>query len=312
MFSLSSDHPQRSSQRRLLYLGFLILFITACILPGSVSPTPIVITATFPIVTDTPPVLTQTAPALASATLPSTLPVTLTASNSTSCTVLQDLNLRSGPGTAYNPPIAVLKKGTEFVPIGFEPQGVPGGPWVQAQVESTNQTGWVSAGEQFVSCNLEPATLPEVDVPPPPKGVPPRVGTGAVDGDNIDSFRFSLDYNPDYFVHMYVFRSDDENEVFSANKDGRGVISVEFIVNTLVSPNNVGEEHYRRTEMNPGYCIFAGGEPDCNPWVFENGQYKWSAGGESVEEGNYRLTINVTAEDGEVGNWLIDITIDLP
>ena len=28
--------------------------------------------------------------------------------------------------------------------------------------------------------------------------------------------------------------------------------------------------------------------------------------------GNYQLTVNVTAEDGEVGNWLIDLTIDLP
>jgi len=226
--------------------------------------------------------------------------------------VLQDLNLRSGPGTAYNPPLAVLEEGTEFVPIGFEPQGVPGGPWVQAQVESTNQTGWVSAGEQFVSCNLELATLPEVDVPPPPKGVPPRVGTGAVDGDNIDSFRFSFDYNPDYLVRMYVFRSDDENEVFSVDKDGRGIDSVEFIVNTLVSPNNVGEEHYRRTEMNPGYCIFAGGEPDCNPWIFENDQNKWVAGGGPVEEGNYLLTVIVTAKDNEVGKWFIDFNIDLP
>jgi hypothetical protein len=105
---------------------------------------------------------------------------------------------------------------------------------------------------------------------------------------------------------MYVFRSDDENEVFSVDKDGRGITSVEFIV----TQGNV--EYYKRTEVNPGYCIFAGGEPDCNPWIFENGQYKWTAGGDPVEEGNYLLTVIVTAEDGEEGRWFIDITIDLP
>ena len=308
MFNFSNNHPQFSSQRRFLYMGFLILVIIACVLPGSVQPTPIVITATPPVSTETPIAATETAPASASATLS----ITLTASNSASCTVLQDLNVRSGPGTAYNPPLAVLEEGTEFVPIGFDPQGVPGGPWVQTQVEGISQPGWVSAGSQFISCNLDFASLPSVEVPPPPKGVPPRVGTGAVDGDGIDNFRFSFDYNPDYFVRMYVFRSDDENEVFSADKDGRGIISVEFIVNSLNQANEVGAEHYRRTEVNPGYCIFAGGEPDCNPWIFENGEYRWNAGGDAVEEGNYLLTVIGTAEDGEVGNWLIDITIDLP
>ena len=67
-----------------------------------------------------------------------------------------------------------------------------------------------------------------------------------------------------------------------------------------------------RTEINPGYCIFAGGEPDCNPWIFENEQNKWSAGGNPVEEGNYQLTIVVTADDDTVGKWFIDINIDLP
>jgi len=291
IFNSSTNHRRRFSRHTLLYLGFFILFISACILPGSLQPTPIVITATSPASTETP---------LASATAP----------NNPSCTVLQDLNLRSGPGTAYNPPLTQLDAGTEFVPIGFEPQGVPGGPWVQAQVESINQTGWVSAGSQFISCNLELSTLPQVDVPPPLRPAAPRIGTGAVDGDKDSwpSFRFSFDYNPDYFLRMYVFRSDDPDEVFSADKDGKGITSVEFVVS---SPDS-SAEYYRRTEINPGYCIFAGGEPDCNPWIFENEQYKWSAGGDPVEEGNYLLTVIVTAEDGVVGTWLIDINIDLP
>src|SRR5574341_2299866 len=163
---------QISQEGRLLFLGLSILFVLACILPFA-RPTPIVITATSPVSTETP--------------LPSaTLPVTSTAPNNPSCTVLQDLNLRSGPGTAYNPPLTQLNAGTEFIPIGFNPQGVPGGPWVQAQVESINQTGWVSAGSQFISCNLELATLPSVQVPPPPQPARPKIGLGAGDG-NLDS-----------------------------------------------------------------------------------------------------------------------------
>lgn len=297
MFGYSNDHPQRSSHARFLYLGLSILFITACILPGSVTPTPVVITATSSSSTETPSTLATATPL-----------VTFTAQAGGTCTVLQDLNLRPGPGTAYIPPLTVLEEGTEFIPIGFDPVGIPGGAWVQTQVEGISQPGWVSAGSQFISCNIEFDSLPVVEVPPPPRGAPPRIGTGAVDGDGIDAFRFSFDYNPEYFVRMYVFRSDDSDEVFSADKDGRDITSVEFIVESA----DETVEYYRRIEMTPGYCIFAGGEPDCNPWLFENGQYKWSAGGDPVQEGNYLLTIIVTAEDDAVGTWLIDITIDLP
>src|SRR4026209_2036470 len=42
-----------------------------------------------------------------------------TASSGPGCTVLQDLNLRSGPGTAYRPPIRVLPANTVVTPLGF-------------------------------------------------------------------------------------------------------------------------------------------------------------------------------------------------
>lgn len=290
--NFSDNIGQRHPAARLIYMGFFIFLILACVVPGSVPPTPIVITAT-PSELETP--------------IPSpTSAVTATPPDDPSCTVLQDLNLRSGPGTAYNPPLAVLEADTEFVPTGFEPQGVPGGPWVQAEVEGTNQIGWVSAGQEFILCNVELTTLPEVVVAPP-RAAPPRIGTGAVDGDGISNFRFSIDYNPEYFVRMYVFRSDDDGEVFSPEKDGRGITSVEFLVESL----DETVEYLRRTEMTPGYCAFAGGEPNCNPWVYENGQYKWSAGGLPVQEGPYKLTITVTAADGVEGRWFIDINADV-
>jgi hypothetical protein len=221
---------------------------------------------------------------------------------------LQDLNLRVGPGTAYTPPVIALATGTQLLPTGFNPVGVPGGPWVQVQVIGTDQVGWVSAGTQFVSCNLDLSSLPPVDVPPPPKPPAPRIGQSDVDGNNISSFRYALDYNPDYFIRMYVFRSDDPDEEFDPAKDGRGITSVDF---TVTNPDG-DVVFYNRTENSPGYCIFGGGEPECNAWLLEGDQYKWLAGGEPIVPGNYLLTVNVIAADGEVGTWLLDVYIALP
>ncbi|HSB02248.1 MAG TPA: SH3 domain-containing protein, partial [Anaerolineales bacterium] len=73
---------------------------------------------------------------------------TTIASPGPSCTVLQDLNLRSGPGTAYRPPIRVLHANDVVTPLGFAPQGIPGGSWAYVQDAATQDKGWVSAGAQ--------------------------------------------------------------------------------------------------------------------------------------------------------------------
>jgi len=285
----------------LLFAGLLLLLVLACSgVTTNTQPTqtPFVITATAP-------PATATAAAEAS---PTASPPEATSTTAPSCTVLQQLNLRTGPGTAYNPPIVALETGTQFVPIGFNPVGVPGGSWVQARVDSINKTGWVSAGEQFVTCNLELSSLPEVTVAPPPKPAAPRVSMGAVDGNNLEIFRFSIDTNNDYFVRMYVFRSDNPDEGFSLSKDGRGIDTVKFLVTSSDNSRNF----FSSTEGQAGYCIFGGGTPECNPWVIENGQYVWGAGGEPVAEQDYELFIEVTADDGEVGNWTIPITVRFP
>src|SRR6266511_5331785 len=82
-----------------------------------------------------------------------------TAGSEPSCTVLQDLNLRSGPGTAYRPPIRVLPANSVVTPLGFAPQGIPGGSWAYVQDPATQDKGWVSAGSQFISCNVDLSTL---------------------------------------------------------------------------------------------------------------------------------------------------------
>jgi len=292
-----------TAHTRLIPAVFVLLFTLACGVAGSPSPTdapptqtPFVVTATSPASTATSIVAKGTAS-----------PIPPTPTSGPTCSVLQDVNLRPGPGTAYNPPITALETGTTFVPIGFNPVGVPSGPWVQARVDSISRTGWVSAGTQYVTCTIDLNSLPEVAVAPPPKPAPPGVGTGAVDGNNISAFRFAIEYGSDYFVRMFVFRSDDPDEEFTPSKDGRGIDTVYFVVTT---PNG-NRTFLERTEGSAGYCIFGGGEPNCNPWVFENGQYMWNSGGEPVIERDYELTIVVTADDGEVGNWIIPVNVRL-
>ncbi|HTP01910.1 MAG TPA: SH3 domain-containing protein [Anaerolineales bacterium] len=254
------------------------------------SSTPVVVTVIVQ-----PP--TQTAePDLPPTLAPTDLPPTA----GPTCTVQQNVNLRSGPGTAYDPPIATLTEGTELIPTAYNPVGIPGGSWVLVQVKGKNEQGWVSGGTQFVSCSVELASLPSAEAPPPPKPQRPVVSAGTPDGNNLDLFRTSLDFDPDYFLRMYVFYSEDPNEKFKAKNDGRDIDSVQF---TITSPDG-GKTYYDRTEKNAGYCIFGGGEPDCTPWIVEDGQYKWEQGGDPVKSGKYGLTITVTASNGEVGNWL--------
>ena len=58
-----------------------------------------------------------------------------------------------------------------------------------------------------------------------------------------------------------------------------------------------GEEVYQRRERNAAYCAFAGGEPDCNIWVFAEHNNEWP-GGRSIEAGSYRLQATVRADNG--------------
>ncbi len=145
---------------------------------------------------------------------------------------------------------------------------------------------------------------PTDTIAPPPPPEPPQVTRGGPNGDGQTNYRWSLDFIPSYFLRMYVFYSEDPSEKFKPTKDGRGVASVEF---NLTSPDG-GKQYNDRLEKHAGYCFFGGGEPDCNPWTVEGGQYVWKAGGRPVKSGKYALTITVTPTKtgGDVGTWLWD------
>jgi hypothetical protein len=85
------------------------------------------------------------------------------------CTVVSlALNLRSGPGVHYNPPLRALTKGTVLTPVARNAAAT----WLQVQVKETAETGWVSAGAPYVRCNIPvtqlPTAAPATTHPAPP------------------------------------------------------------------------------------------------------------------------------------------------
>jgi len=228
-----------------------------------------------------------------------------TASNpESSCTVLQDLNLRSGPGTAYRPPLRALPANTIVAPLGFAPQGIPGGSW--AYVQTANQEkGWVSAGAQYLSCNVEVANLPPVEFgTPPPPPLPKTTQTSDPDGNG-----FCIDPDSGYqCVGIFSVESLFQFKIISNGTElgeNDGVEEVAFRVS-----KKDGDTVYSKVETNRAYCVFGGNVP-CNPWITENGVFKWTQGGNPVEPGEYEMEVNATL-NGDTSRWAVDFTLSLP
>ena len=99
------------------------------------------------------------------------------------------LNLRSGPGTVFAPPVAALPAGLALKPLAFVERGFPSGQWLE--VQAGGQAGWVAASQQSLACNFDPATLPAGAIPPTPAPTntpvvptntpPPQLAIAAID-----------------------------------------------------------------------------------------------------------------------------------
>ncbi len=74
--------------------------------------------------------------------------------------------------------------------------------------------------------------------------------------------------------------------------DGDGI---EYVDMWVYGPD--GREVRYRREQTAGYCIFQGGEPECNVWNFADHDYNWPEG-EGIEEGMHRLVAIAKADDG--------------
>ncbi len=79
------------------------------------------------------------------------------------------LNLRTGPGTVYDPPITPLYAGTLLEPFARSDDG----RWIQVRVvDSEEMEGWVSGGQAYVRCELAIGDLPVGRIPALPTPAP--------------------------------------------------------------------------------------------------------------------------------------------
>ena len=228
-------------------------------------------------------------------------------SQTAACVVVGGINLRRGPGTVYEPPLGALGVGTDLVPLAFSPFGFPAGQWLNVQVPALGQTGWVSFGPQWVSCNIDPSDLPFAgNIPPTPTVFvpantptatatatrafsPPTVENDAPGGSfpepNGDHVFFNIIVNPDFLFRM------DVRDLRVGDFEGAGIREVVY----FISGEGVD---YTHDEQTAGFCVFGGGEPTCNPWPRNiQGQLTWGEGGPVVVSGEY--FVNITVESRE-------------
>jgi hypothetical protein len=88
--------------------------------------------------------------------------------------------------------------------------------------------------------------------------------------------------------------------------DGAGIQEVTFTVEDAD-----GHVVHTRTEKTPGYCIFGGGEPDCNVRNFEQENFRWP-NEEEIVNGDYLARIDIVPEEGEKTQWRQQFVIDIP
>lgn len=234
------------------------------------------------------------------------------------CQTLRSLNLRTGPGEIYDPPVRLLPRNTALAPLAFSPTGFPSGQWLEVQVEGSGERGWVSAGSQFVSCGVDLAQLPLASsIPPTPEQAtavaavtrtaptqPPRVTNDAPGGTTAD-YAIGEVIVDDAFLFRIVVA-----DTRAGRQDGDGIDHVEYYVSRDF------EQVYFKRENDPGYCAFGGGAPDCATWTVQGGQNFWPGGGPEVQAGSYHVSILVFPSqptfDGEVWNWDFDFDLSVP
>ena len=254
------------------------------------------------------------------------------------CAVVSSVNLRSGPGTAYDPPLANLGANTALRPLAFSAVGFPLGQWLQVQVEATGLVGWVSAGPQWITCDADVSALPPAAViPPTPQlqaaapspttvlatiapsptvPVPTATRPLAAAPPDIDDVPPGGSFPTDHVAAAvikdpnFLYRMD-VRDLNVGDFEGAGIAFVEFSI------TGDGVDYYRKEE-NAGFCVFGGGEPTCNPWpTDELGRFTWGQGGPLVQSGQFFASFTVTAENedpnfGTVWNWNFPFAVTLP
>lgn len=205
------------------------------------------------------------------------------------------------------------------IPPTDEPTSTPTRPLIEVPAPAP--------GERIVFTDT-PTPIPTATPVPPtdtptPEPTRPLLVVVPVDGnDGVPNLRGSVDTNegrnitlpgypadgptdPPVFTDRIVFRA----EVFDTNKgwqDGDGIKNVNF----KVSYEDEGRQVHERTENNAGYCVFGGGEPECNVWVFSQHNRQWPDG-TKVNSGEYLAAITINPLDGPGTVWRWRFRIEL-
>ncbi len=223
------------------------------------------------------------------------------------CIIVQDLNIRTGPGLAYHTPVGVILKNSVVQPISYYPVGVPGGTWALIEAEGNRPGGWIAAGSAYISCNFDLNSLPKVQVDAPP---PPRLPRSAQSSDPEGNCY------PDSTYGCEVIVTEESFIQFKLSLDGDELTQDDNVVRVQfnVRRNSIdGSEVFASIDNSSAYCIFGGGQP-CNPWTLKNNVYYW-ADGPKLEAGKYFVEILATVDEGgftDTIRWAAEFTIELP
>lgn len=151
-----------------------------------------------------------------------------------------------------------------------------------------------------VTSTLAPPTdTPTLPPPPQRKSVPPD------GGDRRDEFFGEIvlpegaevwedGSNRRVTLRGNIFFQLKVRDPHKGSYDGAGVKEVQFDIQD--SNGSV----YKRTERQSGYCVFGGGEPDCNVRRFDDG---WGNGHEMNENVEYTAEMRILLESGDELNW---------
>jgi len=197
----------------------------------------------------------------------------------------------------------VLPQNSLLTPLGFSFIGIPGGTWAYVRDRATQTEGWVSAGSEYIDCDVDLTTLPEVVFDPPPPFFPTTVQTSPGPGQGFcrpgeeTEYSCVLTFSDEYLFQVQVFR----NGVEIGAEDGVQPIPFKVTKDDQVV--------YQIVEGVKDYCIFGGNGP-CNEWTFEGGILKWP-NGTPVESGEYKLSIDVTVND-QYSHWESFFTLAVP
>ncbi|MCJ7549999.1 MAG: SH3 domain-containing protein, partial [Anaerolineae bacterium] len=169
------------------------------------------------------------------------------------------LNLRSGPGTVYDPPIASLPAGAEVKPLAYSAVGYPDDQWVKVQVVGSGEEGWV-ASSFLAGCNVDVAGLGGATIPPTPtpaftvNNVQAKVTPETFSGPCPKQFDFTADITVNGVGTVeYAWERSDGGAVASqtVNFAAAGTKSV----NTSWSLSSVGEKWMRLRVTAPSALV---------------------------------------------------------